>query len=287
MPTTIYPTAVDANALLLALTEGTNFTIPVIDLDDALFKLPSGSDSALYGVIRKLTMPELTTRTIGGSGSFDALMEGFSVHLKGEFEKSRITGAEYTKAYISLTESAMQTGLAFLLGKDQAFWAAQTAQINALTARVQLETAKMQLAAARMDAMNQQANYGLTKAKIANEDMTHVAAKFTAEFLLPQQLLNLVASGKMINEQMEGQRGQTLDTRTDGTAVVGVMGKQKALYSQQIISYQRDSEMKIGKLFSDAWITQKTIDEGTLAPASFTNASIDSVLASVKAKGGF
>lgn len=273
-----YQTAVDANALLIELTAGVNFSVPVIDLDSSDFKVPLSSD--LYAPVTKIKLSDLTTRVVKGDGTFDGLMESMSAHLKAEFEKGRITGADYTKAYIALTEASLQSGLSLLLGKEQSFWQAQTAQIQALTARVQLETAKMQLAAARMEAMTQQANFGLTKAKIANEDLAHVSAQYTITNLLPQQL-------KLLTEQTEVQRAQTMNTRTDGATVVGVMGKQKDLYSQQITSYQRDAEMKIGKLFSDAWITQKTIDEGTLAPANFTNANIDAVLTSLRSKGGF
>lgn len=273
-----YQTAVDANALLIELTAGVNFSVPVIDLDSSDFKVPLSSD--LYAPVTKIKLSDLTTRVVKGDGTFDGLMESMSAHLKAEFEKGRITGADYTKAYIALTEASLQSGLSLLLGKEQSFWQAQTAQIQALTARVQLETAKMQLAAARMEAMTQQANFGLTKAKIANEDLAHVSAQYTITNLLPQQL-------KLLTEQTEVQRAQTMNTRTDGDTVVGVMGKQKDLYSQQITSYQRDAEMKIGKLFSDAWITQKTIDEGTLAPANFTNANIDAVLTSLRSKGGF
>lgn len=273
-----YQTAVDANALLIELTAGVNFSVPVIDLDSSDFKVPLSSD--LYAPVTKIKLSDLTTRVVKGDGTFDGLMESMSAHLKAEFEKGRITGADYTKAYIALTEASLQSGLSLLLGKEQSFWQAQTAQIQALTARVQLETAKMQLAAARMEAMTQQANFGLTKAKIANEDLAHVSAQYTITNLLPQQL-------KLLTEQTEVQRAQTMNTRTDGATVVGVMGKQKDLYSQQITSYQRDAEMKIGKLFSDAWITQKTIDEGTLAPANFTNANIDAVLTALRSKGGF
>lgn len=273
-----YQTAVDANALLIELTAGVNFSVPVIDLDSSDFKVPLSSD--LYAPVTKIKLSDLTTRVVKGDGTFDGLMESMSAHLKAEFEKGRITGADYTKAYIALTEASLQSGLSLLLGKEQSFWQAQTAQIQALTARVQLETAKMQLAAARMEAMTQQANFGLTKAKIANEDLAHVSAQYTITNLLPQQL-------KLLTEQTEVQRAQTMNTRTDGDTVVGVIGKQKDLYSQQITSYQRDAEMKIGKLFSDAWITQKTIDEGTLAPANFTNANIDAVLTSLRSKGGF
>jgi hypothetical protein len=68
----------------------------------------------------------------------------------------------------------------------------------------------------------------------------------------------------------------------DGTAVTGVLGKQKALYSQQITSYQRDSELKAARIWSDAWITQKTIDEGLVPPDTFTNTNVNAVLQTVR-----
>ena len=85
---------------------------------------------------------------------------------------------------------------------------------------------------------------------------------------------------------MESARAQTLDTRTDGLAVSGSVGKQKALYSQQITSYQRDAEVKAAKLFTDAWITQKTIDEGLTAPSNFANDSVNTILGVLKANNG-
>jgi len=79
------------------------------------------------------------------------------------------------------------------------------------------------------------------------------------------------------------QRAQTLDTRSDGvTDVEGVLGKQKDLYTQQITSYRRDAETKVAKLFTDAWITMKTIDEGLSPPTGFTNASLDEILGVLK-----
>ena len=68
----------------------------------------------------------------------------------------------------------------------------------------------------------------------------------------------------------------------DGTTVTGLLGKQKELYSQQITSYKRDAEVKAGKLWIDAWITMKTIDEGLLPPDQFTNTEINEVLATLK-----
>ena len=40
--------------------------------------------------------------------------------------------------------------------------------------------------------------------------------------------------------------------------------------------------IKAARIFSDAWITQKTIDEGLTAPTGFTNASLDQVLLAIK-----
>ncbi len=74
-----------------------------------------------------------------------------------------------------------------------------------------------------------------------------------------------------------------MDTRTDGvTTITGAVGKQKALYTQQITSYQRDSEVKAGKIFIDAWMTMKTIDEGLLPPDGFTNTNLDEILDTLK-----
>lgn len=272
----------EANALVESLVAGEDFTIPNIDFSGPEFQLPYDPDGALYAPVPKITLEDLTTRTIGGTAVFDGLMESFHVHLRHEQEKGRITGAEYTKAYIALTESAMNQSVAFLLGKDQAFWQAQTAQFQAMTARIEMETSKIKAAAIQLDALNTKANFALTKMKVASEEVGYCTAKYNMDNLLPQQLKNLVVQETLLTEQMEAQRGQTEDTRTDGFPVRGVMGKQKDLYGQQVVSYQRDAEVKAAKLFTDAWITMKSMDEGLLPPDSFSNASIDTVLVTLK-----
>lgn len=96
----------------------------------------------------------------------------------------------------------------------------------------------------------------------------------------------LPAQHQMIMEQVEGARAQTMDTRIDGTPVVGLVGKQKDLYTQQIESYQRDAEVKAAKMFIDTWVTQKTIDEGLIAPTVLQNASIETVMSRIKTNNG-
>lgn len=270
---------VEANRLLEELTKGDDFTLPDIDMSGPEWDIPGGDDSPIFGAIDKISNESLTTREVGGSGTFDALMESAHNHLKAEFKANRITGGEYTKAYIAMMESCMSNAVQFLLGRDQAYWAAAMAQIQAVTARVQLATTKAQFVLAKIQALSAKSEYALTKMKIATESETYCAALFNANQMLPQQL-------KLLTEQTEAQRAQTLDTRTDGAVVKGSVGKQKELYSQQITSYQRDAEVKASKLFTDAWITQKTIDEGLNPPNGFTNASIDTILTKLKSNNG-
>lgn len=270
---------VEANRLLEELTKGDDFTLPDVDMTGPEWDIPGGDASPIFGAIDKISNESLTTREVGGSGTFDALMESAHNHLKAEFKANRITGGEYTKAYIAMMESCMSNAVQFLLGRDQAYWAAAMAQIQAVTARVQLATSKAQFVLAKIQALSAKSEYALTKMKIATESETYCAALFNVSQMLPQQL-------KLLTEQTEAQRAQTLDTRSDGATVTGSVGKQKELYSQQITSYQRDAEVKVSKLFTDAWITQKTIDEGLNPPNGFTNASIDTILTKLKSNNG-
>lgn len=351
----------EANKLIQDLTQDADFPIPDIDLSGADFQFPA---DILNKTPVPLKLEDLTTANVSGPGAFDTLMRGFKAHLQEEWDDGRITGDDYTKAYISLTEAAMAQGLAFVMGKDGAYWQAVATAVQAYAARVALETAKAALTAQQYDAANQKAVYALTKMRLSTESsafctseynltqilpiqkagqelanqtatfnldsmlpaqlevvnaekagqlVTNQTATYNLSSILPQQLLNMKGQGigqeiandtasynlaniqpaqlqtilqqrLMLNEQTEAQRGQTTDTRTDGLPVTGVLGKQKDLYTQQITSYQRDAEMKVGKLFSDAWITQKTIDEGLIPPNSFTNAEIEKVLVDIRSK---
>ena len=133
----------------------------------------------------------------------------------------------------------------------------------------------MQLATAKFEALNAKSTYGLTKMKISSESMAYCSAKYQLENTFPQQLL-------LLKEQTEAQRAQTLNNRSDGAAIAGLLGKQKDLYTQQITSYQRDAEVKAAKIFSDAWIVMKGIDEGLVPPDNFANASLNAILADLK-----
>jgi hypothetical protein len=286
----ITPSGADTLAvtLLANLTVGTSFEIPTPDLDDSVFDQPDPSGE-LYGTVTRLTNADLTAGVVGGSGTFDVLMASVAAHLRKEYEENRITGQEYTKAYIGLVQVAMQSAVQFLLSKDSAYLQAllvqrqaRTAEVELTKARVDLEVAKASLAATQYTALTAKANYALTEMKLATEDVTYAGVAldnagktYTQANIFPKQL-------QLLSEQTEAQRAQTLDTRSDGPAVTGVLGKQKALYDQQITSYKRDAETKAAKMWVDAWITQKTLDEGLLPPPQFQNTQLDTLLGALR-----
>ena len=86
----------------------------------------------------------------------------------------------------------------------------------------------------------------------------------------------------LLTEQGESERAKTLDARSDAVTVVGSIGKQKDLYTQQIDSFVKDAQHKTAKMYLDGWITQKTLDEGLAAPTELQNAGVDIVLARVR-----
>lgn len=260
-----YESELLANEIFENLVGEKNANLPDIDLTQSLFDIPWDLNHAVYNKVDRIHLEELTTKEVGGTGAFDTMMASFRAHLKEEHEAGRITGPEYTKTYIALTTSAMENAVRFLLERDTTFWMAARAQAEAINARVANETAKLQ-------AMLGRAEYALTKMKLAGEDATFGAQQYQIENILPAQ----VALSK---EQMEAQRAQTMDIRSDEeTEVTGVLGMQKALYSQQIESYQEDVKHKNTKMILDTWIARKTIDESIAPPHYLLTRSLENIL---------
>lgn len=269
----------EANELFGELTEGVDFSFPDINLSGPEWNLPIDANSPLYQPITPLTIDDLTTKTLDGTGAFDVIMSSVAVHLKSEYNAGRITGAEYSKTWIASMQAALSSATQFVLSKDTAKWQAVTAQIQALTAKVELQTAKANMLSKQAEANMMAANFALSKMKLATEGKNYCIATFNLDNMLPVQL-------ELVKEQREAQRAQTMDTRSDGATVTGSVGAQRSLHLQQITSYQRDAELKMTKLFTDAWTVMKTMDEGLTPPTSFTNANIDLLLGKIKTKNG-
>lgn len=348
-----------AKEMLANLIGEKNFDIDDIEWDDSKITVPEDLMSSWKTNVDPVTIEELTSRKLFGSGIFDALMEAVSVHLKREYDANRITGAEYAKAYVALSETALTNAVQFTLNKNQAYFQGILAQAQAITAGINAQiaalTAKVQLAKTKAEALGVAAQYALTAMKLSTEDARHalvckqlitqgeqaalvhqqsIAAKYQAEMLNPKPApTDIDADGNPTNVdyqnkklQMEDQKAQTairelqlqanqpetpikLDENGDPVLVNGepveiengnidfltkvaqkerlenqseLEGAQKELYEQQKISYIRQDEKNVAEVFSNAYISMKSIDEGLSLPKAFSGGSINEVLQKLK-----
>lgn len=309
------------------------FTLPNVDLSGASYTLPSESGNPFYAVIDKIELESLTQGSVGGTGAFEILMQSLSGHLKLEYDKGRITGDQYAKAYIELTGLAMQTAMGFVMGKEQAYWQAmlareqgKKAEVEVVQSAVNLEIAKAQLAMTRAQAEVTQAQLVLVKMQLATEDakfeltweqtaltdqqrllaVEQTAAQVKQVALLDKQILQTEAQTIMIGAQTDVQEKQLLvmdeqialtgeqaqvahaqwsDTIIgSGTAVSGMVLKQKDLLVKQAEAFDRDADARIAKMMIDTWIVQRTTNEAETIPASLDDANINEVVNKVRVR---
>jgi hypothetical protein len=313
--------------------------VPSIDLTSEDYIFEEDNDSDLYSDVTPVTIKMLTEVNLEGQGVFDQMMAAIDIHINREFKENRITGDQYATVYGGTLAVVLGQAVNFTLQKDMARWqaiaaqmAARKAEIDAVTARVLLEKTKFEAANAQFQMENSKATVALTKMSIANVNGQHLLLMsqveeqrykvdnlleitkdqqlYTLETLMPDQhemLLEQIESersktlntrtdggiisglvGKqramiqeqidLIQEQIESERSKTLDTRTDGTVVVGQVGKQKDLVDEQIDSFIKDAKYKTAKLYFDGFITQYTILDSTPVPTEMTQAEINEVL---------
>lgn len=65
--------------------------------------------------VTPITLPELTTATVDGTGVYDTLMRAHKGHLEQEFRGGRIKGTDYANVYLGSLQATLQTSLQFLL----------------------------------------------------------------------------------------------------------------------------------------------------------------------------
>lgn len=246
--------------LLNNIVKGLNFDIPNIDFNEDKYNIPENLINKIQENIKPVTIEELTSKEVNGTGSFDVIMASIKNHLKEEYEDGRITGADYANAYISLTNSALQTSLQFLLNKDKATLDAILAQVNAINQVINNASAKVALATAQAQAHTQRAQYANAIAQLATIDAQYATAK----------------------ENMEAARAQTSETKSDGTSVEGTVKRNNALLEAQKKSFDIRDKTNFFKFLMDWAVTAKTQDIGMATPDGLQNEDITSVLNSLK-----
>ena len=303
--------ATEALTAYAALIAGVTFPTITDEVTGADFNLPAQS-GILYDAPVAVDIDTLTDTTVGGAGVFDKIMTSLRAHLSEEYDKGRITGSDYARAYHEMTAAALGNAVQFALSANTSAYQnaliqmqARGAEADALSARANLIRAKYAVVSAIAESETMKANYALAKINIGVQDITYTSIESqvaktdyeVATLMVKQAAVldediriktfqrdNLMpAQENVLKEQHEVQRAQTMDVRSDNiTTIEGAIGKQKDLYDEQISSYQKDARFKSAKLWVDGWITQKSLDEGLLAPNQFTNTEIDEVLQSLK-----
>ena len=61
-----------------------------------------------------ITIDNVTTGTLAGTGAFDKIMASINVNLTEQFENQRITGADYATVYLGAMQSALEQAIQFL-----------------------------------------------------------------------------------------------------------------------------------------------------------------------------
>ena len=154
------------------------------------------------------------------------------------------------------------------------------AQTTDVTTKTPLEVQLLTSQKAQVDAQTGKVSHDITlvdaQVQVAN---SQVATANSQIALTTQQTA-------LMKEKIETERGQTLDTRTDGTAISGIVASQKALQTGQTNAFARDAEQKAAKILMDTWVTRKTVDDGVEVPTNIDTSYINTVMQNLYSKAG-
>ena len=243
MSHTIPQVALDANTLYNELTAGLDLSLDFPDFQlPAEIPLPDETGPA-YDNLPPLTVEQLTSKTVDGTGVFDVLMQAVTAHLEREHKANRITGGDYAKVYLGSLTQVLAQSTQFLLARDRAVLenlqlqeAIKLAQAQRVRALVEAQTARGQLHLVQVELANAK-----MKARTAANELALSKMSLITGY---NEALSSEAQVKLVNEQIEVQRAQTWDTHLDGTPISGLLGKQKALADAQMQTQLEELDTK-------------------------------------------
>lgn len=103
------------------------------------------------------TLTKFTQNALEGNGVFDVIMHACELHIHDEYDKNRISGANYSSTYIQTIQAVLQTATQLVLQGDRAYlealqarYAIEKTKAELAIAKVQLEQAKVQLDIAKL-----------------------------------------------------------------------------------------------------------------------------------------
>lgn len=201
-----------ANPMFVTLVGAANAALPTVNIWDPSFDVPLDPSNPAFPTPTPVTLVQLME-------AIDAIQGKFLGVLNEQADAHRITEGDYAKTLVQLSQMSVQGAIQFVLGKDTAFWTAIKIQTDAMGAKTANELTRWQIMVAR-------AQFAKLKQELANSDSQFGTSEVQRTDLVPAQV-------SLTREQHETARAQTLETRSDSTAVAGVIGGQKLLTIEQ------------------------------------------------------
>ena len=165
-----------------------------------------------------LDITKLTECTLQGSGVLDKLLHTARVHLQDEFQQGRITGKEYSNAYIAIYDRMVQSAIAYTLAAEKAPY--EIAQLESQTALIEEQRKQVE----------EETRYRLPA------EIQQIQAQTT---LITQQKTNLEAEGLNIPKQ-----GELIDAQVIATLREGELREKQILLAEKDLIL-RDKEIAI------------------------------------------
>lgn len=223
-----------------------------------------------------ITISDVTTGSLEGSGVFDELMKVTSLHIQRELEAGRILGTDYATVYLGAMQTVLAQSIGFVLGKDKAAYdadlvAAQVLLVKAQEGAVAHTNSKTDAEKLNIEASTLKVQADTT---LANKELLRVDKEIE---VLSEQIEKILKEAALITQKALTEVAQISDT-VDGVDVTGVIGKQKKLYQAQIDGFARDAEQKFSKIMADIYAVQRGTDEGLPPPTGADNVDISKVL---------
>ena len=180
----------DADILYKALLGDQCFCItdicpPPIDLSGSEWELPIDPNGDMFKSIDRVSIEQLTNSQ--KTGVFDVIAASIKDLIQDEHEKGRITGADYSRSYTSLLDSALTNATQFLLQKDIAHWQAQKGLFEAWQTRAEVELVKHNIALAQMQQLNQQIEFANGKMQMTVLKENYCTAIANRDVTIPKQ----------------------------------------------------------------------------------------------------
>lgn len=230
-------------------------------------------------VVAPITLDQLTTTVVDGTGVFDKLMTAMTAHLDREYSGQRLKGQDYAQVYLGSVTAILSNSVAFLLQKDEAAGKAALieAQIRLLEKQILREDIdKLLVEKQTLKVVQETANLVLEGDNLIAQNCL-LKAQYD---LTMMNKLQVIAQTSLVQQKIATEKAQTIETGVDDNSVVG---RQKLLYKAQTDGFQRDAEQKMLKIVVDSWNVRRTTDEGT--EANGTNMLYDTTIGRLVNRG--